>query len=133
MRIVLDSSVLIAASISRAGVCAELLEDLLTHHELVISDFILGEVTRKPSGKFRFPDADINLLRRFLSRTAIHVSPASLPADACRDPTDVSVLGTAVAGQARLLVTVDKDLLAIGEYAGTAIIKPGQFWEAASA
>ena len=133
MRIVLDSSVLIAASISRAGVCAELLGDLLTHHELVISDFILGEVTRKLREKFKFPDADVNQLRRFLAQTAIHVYPASLPADACRDPTDVPVLGTAVAGEAHLLITVDKDLLAIGKYAGTAIIKPGQFWEAAIA
>ena len=44
MRIALDSSVLIAAHISRAGVCAELLEDVLLHHELVISDFILEEL-----------------------------------------------------------------------------------------
>ena len=43
MRIALDSSVLIAANISRAGTCAELLEDLLLHHELVISKFILED------------------------------------------------------------------------------------------
>jgi hypothetical protein len=30
--------------ISRAGVCAELLEDVLLHHELVISGFILEEL-----------------------------------------------------------------------------------------
>jgi predicted nucleic acid-binding protein len=47
VRIALDSSVLIAAHISRAGVCAELLEDVLLHHELVISDFILEELGRK--------------------------------------------------------------------------------------
>ena len=66
MRIVLDSSVLIAASISRAGVCAELLADLLTHHELVTSDFIAEEVSRKIRGKFKFPESDIQQLRRFL-------------------------------------------------------------------
>ena len=47
MRIALESSVLIAAHISRAGVCAELLEDLLLHHELVTSNFILQELRRK--------------------------------------------------------------------------------------
>ena len=46
MRFALDSSVLIAAHISRAGVCAELLEDVLLHHELVISGFILEELGR---------------------------------------------------------------------------------------
>ena len=129
MRIVLDSSVLIAASISRAGVCAELLEDLLTHHELVISDFIAEEVTRKLREKFKFPESDIQQLRRFLMKTAADVWPAELPNDVCRDPTDIPVLGTAVAGQANLLITVDKDLLAIGNYQGIAIIKPGEFWE----
>jgi predicted nucleic acid-binding protein len=44
VRIALDSSVLIAAHISRAGVCAELLEDLILHHELVTSEFILKEL-----------------------------------------------------------------------------------------
>ena len=58
MRVALDSSVLIAAHISRAGVCAELLEDLLLHHELVISEFILEELRRKLGEKFGFPARD---------------------------------------------------------------------------
>ena len=128
MKVVLDSSVLIAASISRAGVCAELLEDLLTHHELVISDFIVKELTRKLRDKFKFPAGDINQLRRFLAKTATTVAPAAPPNDVCRDPTDIPVLGTAVAGKAQLLITVDKDLLDIGDYQGIAIIKPGAFW-----
>ena len=132
MRIVLDSSVLIAASISRAGVCAELLEDLLTHHELIISDFIVEEVTRKLREKFQFSESDIQQLRRFLRNNATEVSPAELRSDVCRDPTDIPVLGTAVTGKANLLITVDKDLLAIGDFQGIAIIKPGQFWERGS-
>jgi predicted nucleic acid-binding protein len=55
VRIALDSSVLIAAHISRAGVCAELLEDVLLHHELVISDFILEKLGPKLIEKFNFP------------------------------------------------------------------------------
>jgi hypothetical protein len=52
VKVVLDSSVLIAASISRAGVCAELLEDVLTHHELVesIADIGLPTITTPTSG-----------------------------------------------------------------------------------
>jgi hypothetical protein len=52
--IALDSSVLIAAHISRAEVCAELPEDLLLHHELMIFDFILKELDRKLVEKFYF-------------------------------------------------------------------------------
>ena len=73
MRIALDSSVLIAAHISRAGVCAELLEDLLLHHELVISDFILEELRRKLGEKFEFPSREINQVVTFLRRVAVVV------------------------------------------------------------
>lgn len=128
MRIVLDSSALIAAAISRAGVCAELLEDVLTHHELVISDFITHELRRKLRDKFNFPESEVRQLQRFLGKVATAVVPADLPTDVCRDPADIPVLGTAVAGNASILVTVDKDLLTIREFQGIAIIKPGEFW-----
>ncbi len=103
MRVALDSSVLIAAHISRAGVCAELLEDILLHHELVISDFILEELGRKLIEKFSFPKRDADLVGAFLRRVSIVVRPVDLPSDLCRDPTDVPVLGTAVAGESALL------------------------------
>jgi putative PIN family toxin of toxin-antitoxin system len=129
VKVVLDSSVLIAAAISRAGVCAELLEDVLTHHELVISDFIAEELGRKLRDKFKFPESDIRQLRRFLGRIATAVVPADLPPTVCRDPSDIPILGTAVAAGASVLVTVDKDLLALGEFQGIAVIKPGEFWQ----
>lgn len=128
MKVVLDSPVLIAASISRAGVCAELLEDVLTHHELAISDFIVEELGRKLRGSFNFPEREVRQLRRFLVRMATAVVPAELPAEVCRDPNDIPILGTAVAASASVLVTVDKDLLALGEFRRISIIKPGEFW-----
>lgn len=128
MRIVLDSSVLIAAAISRGGVCAALLEDLLINHELVISQYILEEISRKLEQKFDYPHSEIRQLHRFLSKVAVVVVPVEVPRTTCRDPADLPVLGTAVAGDARLLVSVDKDLLTIGEYQGIAIIRPGHFW-----
>ena len=131
MRIVLDSSVLIAAAISRAGVCAELLQDLLTHHELILSAFIIEELSRKLHDKFNFPESEIKPLARFLSTVATTVTPAELPSNVCRDPLDIPILGTAVAGNAELLITVDKDLLALRQFRGFVIIKPGEFWQRA--
>ena len=128
MRIVLDSSVLIAAAITRAGVCAELMDDVLTSHDLILSPFILDEVERKLRSKFRFADADVRRLLRFLKRAATLVEPAPVPPDVCRDPNDRPVLGTAVAGSASLLITGDKDLLALRSYEGTTIIRPADFW-----
>jgi putative PIN family toxin of toxin-antitoxin system len=128
VRIALDSSVLIAAHISRAGVCAELLEDLLLHHELVISDFILEELGRKLVEKFHFSKRDANLIGTFLRRVGTVVQPTELPRDLCRDPTDVPVLGTAVAGGCSLLISVDRDLLDMQTIQDIPIIRPGEYW-----
>jgi len=128
VRIALDSSVLIAAHISRAGVCAELLEDVLLHHELVISDFILEELGRKLVEKFSFPKRDADQVGGFLRRVSIVVQPADLPSNLCRDPTDLPVLGTAVAGECALLISVDRDLLDMQTIQAIPIIRPGEFW-----
>jgi predicted nucleic acid-binding protein len=40
----------------------------------------------------------------------------------------IAVLDTAVAADASVLVTVDKDLLALGEFIGIPMVKPGEFW-----
>ena len=101
MRIALDSSVLIAAHISRAGVCAELLEDLLLHHELVTSEFILEELGRKLLEKFSFPKREADQVAAFLRRVAVVVVPADMPSDVCRDPTNIPVLAPQSAASAR--------------------------------
>ena len=128
MRIAIDSSVLIAAHISRAGVCAEMLEDILLHHELVISEFILGELARKLVEKFNYPRNDVGELSAFLRRASILVQPANISSDLCRDSTDLPVLGTAVAGECALLISVDRDLLDMGAIQGIPIIRPGEYW-----
>jgi len=128
VRIALDSSVLIAAHISRAGICAELLEDLLLHHDLVTSEFILEELGRKLSEKFSFPKRDAEQVATFLRRVAVVVVPADLPSNVCRDPTDIPVLGTAVSGECALLISVDRDLLDMQRFNEIPIIRPGEYW-----
>jgi len=114
VRIALDSSVLIAANISRAGVCAELLEDLLLHHELVTSEFILEELERKLLEKFSFPKREVSQVAAFLRRAALVVVPANM--------------GTAVGGDCALLVSVDRDLLDMQRINEIPIIRPGEYW-----
>jgi uncharacterized protein len=128
VRVVLDSSVLIAAAISRAGVCAELLDEVMAHHELVLSEFILSELQRKLREKFRFPSNEVKQLARFLSGISTVGKPVRVPVGVCRDAEVLPILGTAIAGNAQWLITVDKDLLTLGTHQGTTIIKPGEFW-----
>lgn len=131
MRVTLDSSVLVAAHISRAGVCAELLEAVLLGHEVVVSDFILEELRAKLAGKFGFPEELVEAAVASIRSVGVLVDPAVVPHGICRDHEDLPVLGTAVAGGSVFLVTVDKDLLAVGAYRGVSIIKPGEFWRRA--
>ena len=133
MKVVLDTSTLIAAHISRAGVCSELMEDVLLHHELVLSEYILEELARTLRDKFAYPEQDVRAVVTFLKSACLRVEPASLPPDSCRDPRDVPILGTTVAGNADLLVTVDRDLLTLGSFRPIPIVKPGQFWQQGTA
>jgi hypothetical protein len=49
------SAATVAGSLLDSFVCAELLEDVLLHHELVTSESILEESVRKPIDKLSFP------------------------------------------------------------------------------
>ena len=129
MRILLDSSALVAAYISRAGICAELLEDLLMDHEWVISSSILDEIARKLKEKFNFPEDEITEIRESIVSCAEMVVPVEVPAASCRDPNDLPILGTAIAGRVDLLITVDKDLLALEVHGEIPIVRPGEFWK----
>ena len=119
---------LIAAHISRAGVCAELLEDRLLCSELVASEFILEELGRKLLEKFSFAKREADQVAAFLRRVAVVVVPADMPSDVCREPTDIPVLGTAVGGECALLVSVDRDLLDMHRINEIPIIRPGEYW-----
>jgi len=130
VRIALDASVLIAAHISRAGVCAALLEDVLLHHDLVSSEFILRELARKLRKKAGFATRDAGQIAAFLRRVSIDVVPLALPLQGCRDPRDMPV-GAAIEGRVALLVSVDRDLLDLKFIQGIPIIRPGEFWQRA--
>lgn len=129
MRVVLDSSVLIAAYISRAGVCAELFEEILMHDELVLSAAIIDEVCEKLKTKFQFSRRDVADVRRSLERAAELVRQTKVPPEVCRDQEDLVILGTAAAAAATLLITVDQDLLVLRRYLRTDIVKPREYWE----
>ena len=129
MRALLDSSVLVAAFISRAGTCASLLEDILNDHEWVTSNFILEELSRKLRDKFKYPEGEIAEIREAAMIAAEFVTPEEIPGDACRDPNDLPILGTASAGRAEVIITGDKDLLALQAFRGIPILRPGEFWK----
>lgn len=55
------------------------------------------------------------------------VDPFPLDPPVCRDPDDDWVLATAVAGECECVITGDRDLLDLDEFAGIRILRPRAF------
>jgi putative PIN family toxin of toxin-antitoxin system len=68
------------------------------------------------------------LLKAYRERATL-VRPQARSRPVCRDRDDDKVLETAVAGQADIILTGDRDLLVLGEYKGIRILSPRQFVE----
>jgi putative PIN family toxin of toxin-antitoxin system len=128
MRLVLDANVLIAAVAGR-GLCESLLELCLEEHEVVVSAGLLEEVHRKLVAKIRVPDAFAVAFCDMLRANATEGTPSAVPADACRDPADLYLLGLALSMRAAFLITGDKDLLDLSRYGATTIVTPRLFWD----
>ncbi len=124
----MDSNVLLAAFGTR-GLCEALLEACLVDHVLCISEPILNELTKHLPGKFKMGVGRIDEIMAFLRTECELVEPATVPVDACRDPDDLMVLGTALAGHADCIVTGDRDLLTLGMYRGVAILALRAFYD----
>jgi putative PIN family toxin of toxin-antitoxin system len=128
MRVVLDTNVIIAAFATR-GLCADVLEHCLYEHTLIFSEPLLDEIHESICKKIHAPKPAASTLRKFLADKAKIVVPVDLPKDACRDPDDIVVLGTAAAGAADVIVTGDNDLLIIKKFQTILVLTPREFWE----
>lgn len=127
MKLVIDTNVFIAAFISPSGKSSELLEHCATFHTIVCSEYILDELQEKLIGKFRRKPLDVRDALDLLRTRIQLVTPAPLEKPVSRDAKDDPILGTAIAGEAKRIITGDKDLLSLGSYRGIKMIKPAEF------
>jgi len=128
MKVLLDTNVLLAAFVAR-GTCHELFEHVARVHELIASEYILEEFKKGMTQKLKLPPADAaeadDLLR---SRTTL-VQPADVRSSECRDPADLPILGTAVAGRCDCIITGDRDLLVLKRFQDIPMLAPAAFWQ----
>jgi putative PIN family toxin of toxin-antitoxin system len=127
MRLVFDSNVLIAAFVAR-GVCSELLEYCVREHEAVTSEAVLEEVRRNLVDKIRVTAAQADQTVRLLRTGLEVVEPVAVNPQVCRDPDDDVVLGTAIEGRCKVIVTGDRDLPDLVTHRDVAIVSPRGFW-----
>jgi predicted nucleic acid-binding protein len=133
VKVVLDSSVLIAAHVTRAGACAELYEEILQRHDLVLSRQILDEVARGLRSRFLIGDDLIEQALAAMTRAAQLVEPSPATAEARRIGYDSADRRTAAAARADVLVTVADIPPDSASCEATAVIRPVEFWKHAHA
>ncbi len=133
MRVVLDTNVYIAALFTPYGVPWRVLELWYEgKYELVISRPVFAELQevlgRKKFAKRIDPllrDALLEDLKRFATWARLK-APANVNV---RDPKDLMVLGTALGGKARFVVTGDEDLLVLRSLHRVRILPPKEALE----
>ncbi|MBI2834438.1 MAG: putative toxin-antitoxin system toxin component, PIN family [Acidobacteria bacterium] len=127
MRVFLDTNALVAAFATR-GLCADVMRAVLAEHELITGDVVRAELRDALETHIKLPAttvADIVALLRAQEVVPKPGKPSEVPA---RDPDDRRILASAIAGRADVLVTGDRDLLAVAEAVPLPILDPRGFW-----
>ncbi len=129
MRVCLDTNVLVAAFATR-GLCADVFRNVVTKHDLVLGEIMLDELAKALRTKFRLPRERIDEVFSVLRGYDVLPRPVEPSAIPLRDPSDRWILATAVLGAADVLVTGDRDLIAVQDAARPlSILTPREFWE----
>lgn len=115
MRILFDTNVLARAHQRASGPARRaLLHATRGTETFIISQYLLQELGRiltypKLLNRSHFTPADIAEYLEYLAGVSVLVDPLPVPAHILRDQTDEPILGTALAGRADVLCTLDAD------------------------
>lgn len=129
MRITLDTNVLISSLIVPGGSADEVMRLVRRREvELVLSPFILDELTRVLTQKFGLPPRAVQKAVRRFERLATIVQP-EVTIDIIKEKHDDNhILECAVSGQVDYLITGDKKhILPLGSIHGIPIVAIAEF------
>jgi putative PIN family toxin of toxin-antitoxin system len=128
MKVFLDTNVLVSAIATR-GLCADVLREVLTSHQMIISAELLEELEKVLREKIGLPRALISEFVNFIRQDARVSEPTPLHRVSIKDPADVAILSAAINGGTDLFVTGDRELIDLERLEKMEIVAPREFWE----
>jgi len=122
LRVVFDTNVLISALIFPGGNGEQALERIVEERDrLLLSRAIVGELLEVLARKFTRDREELARVAVFVAGVAEMIEPQT-HIRVLADEPDNRILECAAAGDAALIVTGDKRMLALARYEGTAIV-----------
>ena len=129
MRVVFDTNVLVSALVFPGGRGEQALQRILQERDqLYLSRPILDELLGVLAKKFARDAEELSRVAVLLGEIATWVKPARR-VSVLRDAPDNRILECAAAAGADAIVTGDREMLALGEYAGARIVRLGDYVE----
>ena len=131
MKVVFDTNVLVSALVFPGGRGEEALQRILEERdELLLSPAIVDELLGVLARKFARDAEELARVAVFLGEIATLVKPTRR-VRVLKDAPDNRILECAVAAGAGSIVTGDRALLALREYAGVRILRLNEYLDAA--
>ena len=132
-RVVMDTNAIVSRLLLLESVPGKAVRKAVDQAELLVSEATMNELADVLAREKFNPYISIEERQEFLrllGRIAEMV-PIILAVSGCRDPQDDKFLELAVNGEANMIVTGDKDLLALNPFRGIAIVTPLVYLEMA--
>jgi len=128
-RIVVDTNVLISRLLVADSVPAEAVRLARRNGHLLVSDATMYELAEVLSRRKFDPYVPAKSRQRFLRELAgiAEFVPIIEYVRECRDPRDDKFLEVALNGRADVIITGDRDLLALRPWRGVAILSPADY------
>lgn len=128
MRVVLDTNVLVSAFVFPGGAPEAVYRRVLSGElTIIVSRPLLAELGRVLGDKFDWDPSYTEEVVAQLARVGELVEPSEVVDDIGDDPDDNRVLEAAAEGDADLIVSGDRHLLALGSWRDIPIVRPAEF------
>ena len=129
MKLFLDTNVLISAFVTRGATFDVLKTCIQKGHTLFVSSYVLKEIKKVLSKKFKFTKAEIAEVIAAINAATQLAPNARLKTRVSRDKKDDPILASAAKIEADCIITGDKDLLTLKEFENIPILLPSEFWK----